>query len=194
MKNKLIILLLVITFICSIISLVGNIREKNELKNELNEVHSEVTSLQAEATSLQDELNKATKDLRSNEKKSKELESALQEANQTIEDLKGSEYKLVYLGNFKYTYYCDERRDHICGGSGMTASGKPTQVGTTIAVDKSVIPLGTTVYIEGVGFRVAQDTGSAVKGKHIDILVERHKDAMSQGLSGGGVWILVKNS
>lgn len=187
MKNKLIIILLVITFICSIISIVGNMREKNELKNELNEVHSE-------ATSLQDELNKATEDLKSNEKKSKELESELQEANQTIEDLKGSEYKLVYLGNFKYTYYCDERRSHICGGSGMTASGKPTQVGTTIAVDKSVIPLGTTVYIEGVGFRVAQDTGSAVKGKHIDILVERHKDAMSQGLSGGGVWILVKNS
>lgn len=185
MKNKLIIIFLVITLICSIISLVGNMREKNELKNELNEVHSE-------ATSLQDELNKATEDLKSNEKKSKELESELQEANQTIEDLKGSEYKLVYLGNFKYTYYCDERiKGHICGGSGITKSGAPTQVGTTIAVDPAIIPLGTTVYIEGVGFRVAQDTGGMVKGKHVDILVKYHNEALSKTLVRGGVWILV---
>ena len=187
MKNKLIIILLVITFICSIISLVGNMREKNELKNELNEVHSE-------ATSLQDELNKATEDLKSNEKKSKELESELQEANQTIEDLKGSEYKLVYLGNFKLTHYCNERFDHICGGNGVTASGTKTSVGRTVAVDPKKIPYGTNIYIEGYGWRVAEDCGAAVKNNQIDILVSTHSQANSMGTKFGGVWILVKNS
>ena len=187
MKNKIFIAMLVIALICSIIGFEGNMREKNDLKNELSVA-------QSEATSLQEELNKATEDLQAKTKKNKELKSELEVANQTIEDLKGSEYKLVYLGDFKYTYYCDGRYSHICGGSGVTASGAPTQVGTTIAVDRSVIPLGTTVYIEGVGFRVAQDTGGWVKGKHVDILVKTHNEALSKTLVRGGVWILVKNS
>ena len=188
MKSKSIIALLVVATICLTIGFEGNIRQKNDLKAELS-------AAQSEATSLQDELNQKEEDLQKKTEKNKELKSELEVANKTIEDLKGSEYKLVYLGNFKYTYYCDERiKGHICGGSGITKSGAPTQVGTTIAVDPSVIPLGTTVYIEGVGFRTAQDTGGAVKGKHIDILVQYHDEALSQTLVRGGVWILVKNS
>jgi 3D (Asp-Asp-Asp) domain-containing protein len=122
------------------------------------------------------------------------LTMKLDAANETISDLKSEEYTLVYLGDYKITYYCDERRPHICGGSGVTASGAPTKVGTTIGVDPSVIPLGTTVYMEGLGFRVAQDTGSKVGGKHIDVLVHTHSEALSQTQLSGGVWILVKNS
>ncbi|MFB8736436.1 3D domain-containing protein [Bacillus sp. SL00103] len=33
-----------------------------------------------------------------------------------------------------------------------------------IAVDPSVIPLGSKVYVEGYGYAVASDTGSAIKG------------------------------
>ena len=138
--------------------------------------------------------NQKEEDLQNKTAKNKELKAELKVTNKTIEELKSNEYKLVYLGNFKYTYYCDERRNHICGGSGRTASGAQTEVGTTIAVDKSVIPLGATVYIEGIGFRSAQDTGSAVKGKHVDILVKTHNEALSQTLVRGGVWLLVKKS
>lgn len=123
------------------------------------------------------------------------LQNDLTFANTIIEDLKSETYEFVYLGNFRYTYYCNEPRKHICGmGTGMTSSGNPTKVGTTIAVDPSVIPMGSTVYIEGVGFRVAQDTGGGVKGKHIDILVNGHNEALSQTLVKGGVWVLVNKS
>ncbi|WP_338709172.1 G5 domain-containing protein [Paenibacillus amylolyticus] len=55
---------------------------------------------------------------------------------------------------------------------GITASGATVEEGRTIAVDPSVIPMGWWVYIEGVGYRKAEDTGSAVKGNIIDVFIE----------------------
>jgi 3D (Asp-Asp-Asp) domain-containing protein len=57
-------------------------------------------------------------------------------------------------------------------GYGITASGTTVSEGRTIAVDPAVIPLGWWVYIEGVGYRKAEDTGSAIKGKIIDVYIE----------------------
>lgn len=54
-------------------------------------------------------------------------------------------------------------------GYGITASGTVATVGRTIAVDPQVISIGSKVYIEGLGIRYAEDTGAAVKGKHIDV-------------------------
>ena len=178
---------LVTALLCLIVGFVGNTHKKNDLKDELNVV-------QSEATSLQEELNKATEDLQTKTKNNKELKAELKEAKQTIEDLKGSEYKLVYLGNFRLTHYCDERYNHICGGNGVTASGTKTSVGRTVAVDPKKIPYGTKMYIEGYGWRTAEDCGSAVKNNQIDILVDTHEQALNLGTKTGGVWILVKNS
>ena len=54
-----------------------------------------------------------------------------------------------------------------CGGVG-TASGLPLGWGT-VAVDTSIFPFGTKMYIPGYGNGVAADTGSAIIGKIIDI-------------------------
>ena len=51
---------------------------------------------------------------------------------------------------------------------GRTASGLPVGVGV-IAVDPSVIPLGTRVFVPGYGSAVAADTGTAIKGAIIDL-------------------------
>jgi len=52
---------------------------------------------------------------------------------------------------------------------GVTASGKYVKDHHTIAVDTRIIPMGTKVYIEGLGVRVAEDTGGAIKGNRIDV-------------------------
>lgn len=59
---------------------------------------------------------------------------------------------------------------------GITFSGRAAQKGRTIAVDPSVIPLGSRVYIRfpaeyaGLeGWYMAEDTGSKVKGKTLDV-------------------------
>ena len=51
---------------------------------------------------------------------------------------------------------------------GRTATGD--EAGTqSAAVDPSVIPLGSHIWVEGVGYRTADDTGGAIRGHHIDI-------------------------
>ena len=118
----------------------------------------------------------------------------LDELNEMLNVVKSEEYNVAYLGEFVYTYYCDERRPHICGGTGYTASGTSTEVGTTIAVDPTRIPLGSMVYIEGIGLRIAQDTGGAVKGNKIDVLLPTHDECFEQTLVNGGVWIVSKKT
>ena len=123
------------------------------------------------------------------------MSSELDMVNMTMDELKGTEYSLVYLGDFKLTHYCNEQYKHICGdGDGLTSTGTKTTVGRTIAVDSSVIPYGTQVYIEGYGWRVAEDCGGGVNQKHIDILVDTHKQALAMGTQNGGVWVVVKQS
>jgi uncharacterized protein YabE (DUF348 family)/3D (Asp-Asp-Asp) domain-containing protein len=70
-------------------------------------------------------------------------------------------------------------------GYGVTRSGTTVKEGRTIAVDPRVIPLGWWVYIEGIGFRRAEDTGSAVKGKKIDIYYDSESYANKFGLKRG---------
>lgn len=51
---------------------------------------------------------------------------------------------------------------------GTTASGTEAGPGS-IAVDPSVIPLGTVLEVEGYGRGVAEDTGGAIRGRRIDV-------------------------
>lgn len=66
-------------------------------------------------------------------------------------------------------------------GGGTTAMGTRARVGE-IAVDPSVIPLGTNVYIEGVGPRRAEDTGGNIKGNTIDIYMNSQAECIRWGV------------
>lgn len=94
-----------------------------------------------------------------------------------------------YIGECTLTAYCCESKGnpHICGtGTGLTASGLPVAPGM-VAVDPSVIPLGSTVIINGVSY-LAADTG--VTGYHIDIAIQTHEEAEAFGVSSAEVWII----
>ncbi len=63
---------------------------------------------------------------------------------------------------------------------GTTASGLPVGIGV-IAVDPTVIPLGTRVFVPGYGPAVAADTGSAIKGRIIDLWMPTTAQAIAWG-------------
>ncbi|MBI3246300.1 MAG: 3D domain-containing protein [Deltaproteobacteria bacterium] len=67
------------------------------------------------------------------------------------------------LGTFTvraYTHYAPRAK---------TASGVWPRSGRTVAVDPDIIPFGTRIYIEGVGERIAEDSGTHVKGRQLDL-------------------------
>ena len=66
-------------------------------------------------------------------------------------------------------------------GGGTTATGIPVGWGV-VAVDPSVIPLGTRMTIPGYGEGVAADTGSAVIGAMIDVWVPTEAQADAWGV------------
>ncbi len=65
-------------------------------------------------------------------------------------------------------------------GDGITASGTRVRPGV-IAVDPEVIPYGTLVYIEGLGYFRAEDTGGLIRRNRIDVFVESPSRAMEFG-------------
>jgi len=70
-----------------------------------------------------------------------------------------------------------------------TATGLNPTVGMA-AVDPSVIPMGSRLYIEGYGYARAADTGGAVKGNKIDLFMEEYTQCINWGRRTVKVYIL----
>lgn len=100
--------------------------------------------------------------------------------------MKEPEGKELQVTATAYTAYC-------AGCSGTTATGidlraNPNQ--KVIAVDPSVIPLGSKVWVEGYGEAIAGDTGGAIKGNKIDIFVPTKDEAINWGVKTVTVKVL----
>ncbi|NMP23371.1 DUF348 domain-containing protein [Sulfobacillus sp. DSM 109850] len=73
--------------------------------------------------------------------------------------------------------------------NGYTKLGLKAQYGV-VAVDPSVIPLGTHLYIPGYGFAIAADTGSAIIGDRIDLCFNTGVQAEGWGVRPVTVYIV----
>lgn len=114
-----------------------------------------------------------TKDDHVSESESVDVQAS-EDVSITKENVKGRTFSVESTA---YTAYCT-------GCSGVTATGvnlKANPNAKVIAVDPSVIPLGTKVYVEGYGYAVAADTGGAINGNKIDV----HFPTKSQAYNWG---------
>lgn len=102
----------------------------------------------------------------------------------------GTDY---YMGNYTITFYCPCKK--CCGkspgdpGYKITASGTTATEGRTIGVNPKVIPYGTEVYIDGLGWYTAEDTGGAIKGNKIDVYMESHQECLQMGKQYRDVYV-----
>lgn len=115
------------------------------------------------------------------------IAEAPDEAERTLEAIKA---KSNVIENCIITGYCADcvekyaHMNHDDQGRVLTASGQWVYPGASVAVDPSVIPLGSTVII-GDKTYVALDAG--VRGNHIDILMT-HEEAQTAGVRHETVW------
>ncbi|MFK3961803.1 ubiquitin-like domain-containing protein [Guptibacillus hwajinpoensis] len=85
--------------------------------------------------------------------------------------------KVMNVSTTAYTANC-------AGCSGITSTGfnlKSNPDAKIIAVDPSVIPLGSKVHVEGYGTAIAADTGGAIKGNKIDVFFSSKSAAYAWG-------------
>lgn len=121
----------------------------------------------------------------SSESAPKEKE-AVASANTSSEQTSSPEGQSMTMEATAYTAGC-------AGCSGITANGTDLRNSPNkkvIAVDPSVIPLGSKVHVEGYGTAIAADTGGAIKGNRIDLHVPTKSDAFSFGRQSVKVTVL----
>lgn len=85
------------------------------------------------------------------------------------------EAKITEVKTFEITAYTNDYEDigKRPGDAdyGVTATGKRATAGRTVAADWNVLPPGTVVEIEGIGRRVVEDSGGAIKGNRLDLFL-----------------------
>ncbi|MCS6955301.1 MAG: 3D domain-containing protein [Candidatus Calescibacterium sp.] len=90
------------------------------------------------------------------------------------------------------SYYIMESTGYTAGVGGVgyyTCTGNRVRRGI-VAVDPTVIPLGTKIYLEGYGHAIALDKGSAIKGFKIDLYFETYDEAIMWGRRKVKVYLL----
>ena len=94
------------------------------------------------------------------------------------------------LGTFAVTAYTHYRRPR--GGERKTATGLLPRVGRTVAVDPRVIPLGSRIHIEGVGERIAEDTGRKIRGRKLDLFLPSARECHRFGIRRQEVYLVAE--
>ena len=95
------------------------------------------------------------------------------------------------IEDVKVTHYCCCVK--CCGkADGITYSGVKATPGVTVAVDTSIIPLGSDVLVDYgdgiINYYRADDTGSAIKGNKLDLCVGSHQEAINLGVRTATVY------
>lgn len=175
---------------------IDEVREWNDLQSNLLFIGQELTIEDTSAIESEDKESTevaAKEDNKSNEKKqTKEKPKEKKSSEPATEEKEAStpasnpEGKTLTVSATAYTAECE-------GCSGVTSTGidlNADRNAKVIAVDPSVIPLGSKVYVEGYGEAIAGDIGGAIKGNKIDLHVPTKDEAYNWGVREVEITIL----
>lgn len=157
-----------------------NLQKRHEaltvMQEKYNQIDQQMALAQEEKASIEAQLKAAQEKIRI------EQEEAKKRAAQT-QTVSVSSQNTVQAGKGVEMYVTATAYSHEDSGT-TTALGYNIKVNPNmklIAVDPSVIPLGKKVWVEGYGVAVAGDTGGAIKGHKIDVLMPTSQDALLWG-------------
>lgn len=117
------------------------------------------------------------------EKKVDDVLSTTNSDNIKIESNPTNNYKEVYT-MMSTAYACD-----TITYMGTTPVRDPDGI-STIAVDPSIIPLGSKVYIPGYGLAIASDTGGLIKGNRIDLFLNSEDECINWGVQTVSLYLI----
>ncbi|WIT25799.1 hypothetical protein [Bacillus phage SPO1L1] len=158
-------------------------KKVEDISKTSKKVEGQVKKLEKDKKDLEEDkasLQKKVKELSLKKSSSKSVSSKEDKkvASSTPSKDKPSEDKSLTMVATAYTASC-------AGCSGITTTGIDLRSNPdmkVIAVDPSIIPLGSRVHVEGYGYAIAGDTGGAIKGNKIDIFVPNRQDALAWGV------------
>lgn len=154
--------------------------EAEETEAETSEAEKTETEKPEAETSESEEPKQEAPEQEEEQVEEVEVEVEVEEQEQTTESESSSETssgETMTMEATAYTADCE-------GCTGITATGidlKNDRNQKVIAVDPDVIPLGSTVKVDGYGTAIAGDTGGAIKGNIIDLHMPTTEDAIQWG-------------
>ena len=117
------------------------------------------------------------------EKKVDDALSTTNSDNIKIESNPTNNYKEVYT--MMSTAYAGDTITYM----GTTPVRDPDGI-STIAVDPSIIPLGSKVYIPGYGLAIASDTGGLINGNRIDLFLNSEDECINWGVQTVSLYLI----
>lgn len=159
---------------------IKKLKKESKAKTEqIQKLNLENKKLKVEIKSYKQALHK-----QSNESKVVNVKTETTKNKNTTPKLTKSSNSVTGGQTFNVTFYSSE---YASTGRkpgdkyyGITASGTKATLGRTIACPPQY-SFGTKINIEGIGVRVCEDRGGAIKGNHLDVYVSSESEAYSLG-------------
>ncbi|AOR22297.1 3D domain-containing protein [Clostridium taeniosporum] len=173
-----------------------NVETKDIVENkdiEFDTVIQKDSSLDSSAQQVKNEGTNGEKQItykvtyKDGEEVSREIKSTkviAEPVNKIIVKGTGNVYASRGAGNITYKRKLSVLATAYSGHSTTATGRRPVRNSnglSTIAVDPSVIPLGSKVYVEGYGYAIAADTGGAIKGNKIDLYLNSSSECTRWG-------------
>lgn len=159
---------------------IKKLKKESKVKTEqIQKLKLETKKLKVEIKSYKQELHK-----QSNESKVVKVKTDTTENKNTTPKVSKSSNSVTGGQTFNVTFYSSEYastgRNPGDKYYGITASGTKATLGRTIACPPQY-SFGTKINIEGIGVRVCEDRGGAIKGNHLDVYVSSESEAYRLG-------------
>ena len=121
--------------------------------------------------------------------KSRQTKELSAGASQSRLQPKTSPTTILSLGSFTLRAYTHPTAKQSLT---RTATGTIPSPERTVAVDPRVIPFGTKIYIEGLGERIAEDSGARIKGRQLDVFLPTVEHCRHFGVQTRDVQVMVE--